>query len=152
MSTTIVESMAPNLSKATADVVGDVAVDGLKPSSRFTLKGNDLAVDGHPALLDVPANIRLTPASTLVSASDVAEAGDGCFLGFDAPAPDSRHVVPIGRLVDTKFMSIFRFKAIDAGASEPDKEIPEEELDEAVAEAGGPDAIATRGARRRWKQ
>uniref|UniRef100_A0ACD5Z355 Uncharacterized protein n=1 Tax=Avena sativa TaxID=4498 RepID=A0ACD5Z355_AVESA len=90
--------MALNLTKA--------AVDEIKPPSRFALMGKDLAVDGHPALLDVPANIRLTPASTLVP--DVA--ADGCFLGFDAPAPDSRHVVPIGKLVDTRFMSIFRFK------------------------------------------
>ncbi|KAI5004975.1 hypothetical protein ZWY2020_032218 [Hordeum vulgare] len=102
--------MAPNLSKATDDLLGDVAVDGLKQSPRFTLKGKDLAVDGHPALLDVPANIRLTPASGLVSASEVAGATHGSFLGFDAPAPDSRHVVPIGKLVDTRFMSIFRFK------------------------------------------
>uniref|UniRef100_A0ACD5W4U7 Uncharacterized protein n=1 Tax=Avena sativa TaxID=4498 RepID=A0ACD5W4U7_AVESA len=101
--------MAPNLSKATADLLGDVAVDGLKPSSRFTLKGKDLAVDGHPALLEVPANIRLTPASVLVPAA-AADVPDGCFLGFDAPEPGSRHVVPIGRLVDTRFMSIFRFK------------------------------------------
>ncbi|KAF7035133.1 hypothetical protein CFC21_046049 [Triticum aestivum] len=102
--------MAPNLSKATDDLLGDVAVDGLKQSPRFTLKGKDLAVDGHPALLDVPANIRLTPASVLVSAAEVAGATDGSFLGFDAPAPESRHVVPIGKLVDTRFMSIFRFK------------------------------------------
>ena len=79
-STTIVEPMAPNLSKATADMVGDLAVDRVKPSSRFTLKGKDLAIDGHSTLLDVLANIRLTPASTLVPPSDAAEAGDGCFL------------------------------------------------------------------------
>lgn len=101
--------MAPNLSKGTADLVGDVAVDGLKPP-RFTIKGKDLAVDGHPVLLDVPGNIRITPASTLVPTADVSGAADGSFLGFDAPTPKSRHVVPIGKLRDTRFMSIFRFK------------------------------------------
>jgi raffinose synthase len=103
--------MAPNLSKATPDLLGDAAapVEGLKAPSRFTLKGRDLAVDGHPFLLDVPANIRLTPASTLVPAAD-ATAGGGSFLGFDAPAARSRHVVPVGRLRGTRFMSIFRFK------------------------------------------
>ena len=107
--------MAPNLSKTTpAGLLGgdEVApVEGLKPS-RFTLKGKDLAVDGHPFLLDVPANIRLTPASTLVpaAAAPAASAGDGNFLGFDAAESKSRHVVPIGRLRDIRFMSIFRFK------------------------------------------
>ena len=100
--------MAPNLSKAKPDLLGDAAapVEGLKAPSRFTLKGKDLAVDGHPFLLDVPANIRLTPASTLVPAA----AAGGSFLGFDAPAAKSRHVVPVGRLHGTRFMSIFRFK------------------------------------------
>lgn len=104
--------MAPNLSKKTpAGLLGDevAPVEGLKPS-RFTLKGKDLAVDGHPVLLDVPANIRLTPASTLVPAADVPAAGGGSFLGFDAAAAESRHVVPVGKLRDIRFMSIFRFK------------------------------------------
>ncbi|KAL5227636.1 hypothetical protein ABZP36_015901 [Zizania latifolia] len=96
--------MAPNLSKA-KDIVD---VDGLIKPARFTIKVKDLAVDGHPFLLDVPANIRLTPASTLVPAADGATAG--CFVGFDAPAPMDRHVVPIGKLRDVSFMSIFRFK------------------------------------------
>lgn len=104
-------AMAPNLSKAKDDLIGDVvAVDGLIKPPRFTLKGKDLAVDGHPFLLDVPANIRLTPASTLVPNSDVPAAAAGSFLGFDAPAAKDRHVVPIGKLRDTRFMSIFRFK------------------------------------------
>nr|CAB3476111.1 unnamed protein product [Digitaria exilis] len=103
--------MAPNLTKATSpDLLVDAMapIEGLKSPSRFTIKGKDLAVDGHPFLLDVPANIRLTPASLLVPTA--TSAASGSFLGFDAPAADSRHVVPVGKLRDTRFMSIFRFK------------------------------------------
>jgi raffinose synthase len=107
--------MAPNLSKATPDLLlvdADAAapVDGLKAPSRFTISGKNLAVDGHPFLLDVPANIRLTPASTLVPSAASAAAGGGSFLGFDAPAAESRYVVPVGKHRGTRFMSIFRFK------------------------------------------
>ncbi|XP_006643804.3 galactinol--sucrose galactosyltransferase [Oryza brachyantha] len=103
--------MAPNLSKSKDGLLGDVvAVDGLIKPPRFTLKGKDLAVDGHPFLLDVPANVRLTPASTLVATAANGGATAGSFLGFDAPAAKDRHVVPIGKLRDTRFMSIFRFK------------------------------------------
>jgi raffinose synthase len=101
--------MAPNLGKARSDLLGDAVapVEGFKPS-RFTLKGKNLAVDGHPFLLDVPANIRLTPASTLVTGG--CPAPEGSFLGFDEPTAKSRHVVPVGQLRGTRFMSIFRFK------------------------------------------
>ena len=34
----------------------------------------------------------------------------GGFIGFDAIEPKSRHVVPLGKLKNIRFMSIFRFK------------------------------------------
>ncbi|XVF50364.1 hypothetical protein PTKIN_Ptkin04bG0091400 [Pterospermum kingtungense] len=33
-----------------------------------------------------------------------------CFVGFDAAEPSSRHRVPLGKLSNIRFMSIFRFK------------------------------------------
>ncbi|KAM1322510.1 hypothetical protein ACFX2I_015289 [Malus domestica] len=69
----------------------------------ITLKGSNLLANGHPILTEVPLNITatLSPFNKTLS---------GCFLGFDADEPRSRHVVHIGKLTEIKFMSIFRFK------------------------------------------
>ncbi|XP_042393532.1 galactinol--sucrose galactosyltransferase-like [Zingiber officinale] len=95
--------MAPNLSKlSSAASAGEVLVaDETQQASAFGLRGRNLAVHGHAFLHDVPANVTLAPASG---------GGGGCFVGFSSDTAKSRHVVPLGRLLGIRFMSIFRFK------------------------------------------
>ncbi|KAJ0667497.1 putative galactinol--sucrose galactosyltransferase [Helianthus annuus] len=82
--------MAPTYAKVNGGV-------NLEPM--VTLVGSNFMADGHPILSDVPSNITtcLTPSG-------------GCFVGFDAFEPSSRHVVSIRKLSGIRFMSIFRFK------------------------------------------
>ncbi|RWR94064.1 galactinol--sucrose galactosyltransferase [Cinnamomum micranthum f. kanehirae] len=99
--------MAPSLTKANSDVLTEYA-DGNPPSS-IALEGHKLTAHGHPFLHDIPPNIVLTPS--LFVQSQKAIASDGCFIGFDSDdGPKSRHVVPLGKLLGIRFMSIFRFK------------------------------------------
>uniref|UniRef100_A0A6N2KVC8 Galactinol--sucrose galactosyltransferase n=1 Tax=Salix viminalis TaxID=40686 RepID=A0A6N2KVC8_SALVM len=65
--------------------------------SLISLEGSNFAANGHVFLSDVPENITLTP-SRYTGKSTSSESKD-------------RHVVPIGKLRNVKFMSIFRFKA-----------------------------------------
>ncbi|KAL0318529.1 UNVERIFIED_CONTAM: Galactinol--sucrose galactosyltransferase [Sesamum angustifolium] len=98
--------MAPSLSKNEAGFSDGVAHDG-KPSS-ITLEASQFLANGHPILTQVPTNIIATPSPFI--SKDLTNNVVGCFLGFDADEPRSRHVVPIGKLRDIRFMSIFRFK------------------------------------------
>ncbi|OWM90520.1 hypothetical protein CDL15_Pgr014823 [Punica granatum] len=83
--------------------------DGKIPfPSTVTLEAGNFLANGHLILTDVPKNIMATP-SLLISAGK-AKTTVGCFVGFNAAEPMSRHVVPIGRLRNLRFMSIFRFK------------------------------------------
>ncbi|PRQ17252.1 putative galactinol--sucrose galactosyltransferase [Rosa chinensis] len=92
--------MAPSLSKNNAaDVMG--LVDSNSPLS-ITLQGTNFLANGHPILTEVPLNITATPSTNKTTV--------GCFIGFDADEPKSRHVAPLGKLSGIKFMSIFRFK------------------------------------------
>ncbi|KAJ1385063.1 Glycosyl hydrolases 36 [Sesbania bispinosa] len=104
--------MAPSLTKnAALDAMG--LVDGSLPLS-IALKGTSFVANGHPFLTEVPANIIATPSPFLylksMDANAIAKNTVGCFVGFDADEPKSRHVVPVGKLRDIRFMSIFRFK------------------------------------------
>ncbi|KAK9052402.1 hypothetical protein SSX86_029031 [Deinandra increscens subsp. villosa] len=72
---------------------------GVNSMPMVTLVGSDFMANGHAILTNVPSNI----TTCLTNPS-------GCFLGFEASGPNSRHVVPIGRLSGIRFMSIFRFK------------------------------------------
>lgn len=84
--------MAPSITKANSNptkIVND---------SPIKLEKSNLLVNGHVVLSDIPDNITLTPSTV------------GSFIGFHAPEPSSRHVASIGKLKNTKFMSIFRFK------------------------------------------
>lgn len=93
--------MAPSLSKNNAlDVMG--VVDTNSPLTSITLQATNFLANGHPVLTEVPLNIIATPSSNKNTV--------GCFVGFDADEPSSRHVVPLGKLSGIKFMSIFRFK------------------------------------------
>ncbi|PON72242.1 Glycosyl hydrolase [Parasponia andersonii] len=104
--------MAPSLSKSAAlDVMG--VIDGNSATS-ITLEGTEFLANGHPTLTQVPTNIIATPSPFFPSSScsyDKAQNTTvGCFVGFEAHHPSSRHVVPIGKLRGIRFMSIFRFK------------------------------------------
>ncbi|TKY73534.1 Galactinol--sucrose galactosyltransferase [Spatholobus suberectus] len=95
--------MAPSLSEAAElDALG--LVDRNSPLS-ITLEGSNFLPNGHPFLTKVPANII---ASKPIDATTTTAVG--CFVGFDADEPRSRHVAPMGKLRGIRFMSIFRFK------------------------------------------
>lgn len=98
--------MAPYLSKSGSGILLENE-DAQRPSS-IALEGKNFEVHGHPFLQDVPSNITATPSVHLLS--EKAADRNGCFIGFDSDSPNSRHVVPVGRLLGIKFMSIFRFK------------------------------------------
>jgi len=98
-------SMAPSLSKTGSDA--NTLVDGHNQSP-ITLEGSNFLANGHVILSDVPDNIIATPSP--YTSIDKSTATVGCFVGFNATKSSSRHVVPIGKLRDIKFMSIFRFK------------------------------------------
>jgi raffinose synthase len=97
--------MAPSLSKTGSDA--NTLVDGHNQSP-ITLEGSNFLANGHVILSDVPDNIIATPSP--YTSIDKSTATVGCFVGFNATKSSSRHVVPIGKLRDIKFMSIFRFK------------------------------------------
>ncbi|KAK4264374.1 hypothetical protein QN277_025562 [Acacia crassicarpa] len=100
--------MAPRIGKPAAiDVLS--LVDGNSETESplsITLHGPNFLANGHPFLTDVPANIVATPRFSSSKTTTTV----GCFVGFDADEPQSRHVVPLGRLRGIRFMSIFRFK------------------------------------------
>ncbi|KAJ6377834.1 hypothetical protein OIU78_028122 [Salix suchowensis] len=75
--------------------------------SLISLEGSNFAANGHVFLSDVPENITLTPS--LYTGKSIS-CGAGSFVGFDSKESKDRHVVPIGKLRNIKFMSIFRFK------------------------------------------
>lgn len=91
--------MAPSLSK-TVEPGSLALLHGNSSHLSITLEGSNFLANGHPFLTDVPANIIATPSPTVA----------GCFVGFEADEPRSRHVAPLGKLKGIKFMSIFRFK------------------------------------------
>ncbi|KAJ7970799.1 galactinol--sucrose galactosyltransferase-like [Quillaja saponaria] len=97
--------MAPSLTAINSSGL----VDGLNPTP-ITLEGSNFLVNGHIILSDVPHNITATPSPYTTTENKSTAAAAGCFIGFEATKPSSRHVVPVGKLTNIKFMSIFRFK------------------------------------------
>ncbi|KAK4268160.1 hypothetical protein QN277_024849 [Acacia crassicarpa] len=95
----------PSLSKSSPDFT--THVNGFNPSP-FHIKGPNLLVNDHVVLSDVPENVTATPCS--YSSTTESLPTTGCFIGFDAAVASSRHVVPIGKLKNIRFMTIFRFK------------------------------------------
>ncbi|KAI9077815.1 hypothetical protein K1719_040301 [Acacia pycnantha] len=95
----------PSLSKSSPNFT--THVNGFNPSP-FRIKGSNLLVNDHVVLSDVPENITATPCSYTSTTESLPTTG--CFIGFDAAEASSRHVVPIGKLKNIRFMSIFRFK------------------------------------------
>ncbi|KAL8545793.1 hypothetical protein ACS0TY_005788 [Phlomoides rotata] len=108
--------MAPSLSKGGSNATVNV-VDSLNNSSLISLNESNFTINDHVFLSDVPPNIVATPSPYLVAGNNKAAVAaapsattPGCFVGFDAEEPSSHLVVPVGKLKNIKFMSIFRFK------------------------------------------
>lgn len=95
--------MAPIFNKADGNV--KIHVD----SSDITLENSKFLVNDQIILSQVPNNISATPSPYTTRDKPVTST-PGCFVGFKANEAQSHHVVPIGKLKDIKFMSIFRFK------------------------------------------
>lgn len=99
--------MAPSLNKA--DENFKILVDGHLHGSAISLKNANFIVNDQIILSQVPDNIIATPSPYTTKDKPVTST-PGCFLGFETAEAQSHHVVPIGKLKDIKFMSIFRFK------------------------------------------
>ncbi|KAL7100656.1 hypothetical protein ACP275_08G008800 [Erythranthe tilingii] len=105
--------MAPNLSKGGSNAA--VLVDGFTTSIINLDDESNFTVNDHVFLSEVPPNITATPSLYGPTGEKLAPppspaSSPGCFVGFDTEVPSSHHVVPIGKLKNIKFMSIFRFK------------------------------------------
>ncbi|KAG5226519.1 galactinol--sucrose galactosyltransferase [Salix suchowensis] len=98
--------MAPSLSKSSS---GSSGLDGNNPYL-ISLEGSNFVVNGHVFLSDVPGNITLSPSPVTLTEKTICDSAGGSFVGFDSKESKDRHVVPIGKLKNIKFMSIFRFK------------------------------------------
>lgn len=98
--------MAPSLNKGGSNI--SVLADGCNMSS-ITLDESNFVVNDHVILCEVPENIVATPSPYTIGDKPVTMSS-GCFVGFDTKDSKSHHVVPIGKLKNIKFMSIFRFK------------------------------------------
>ncbi|KAG6767554.1 hypothetical protein POTOM_028764 [Populus tomentosa] len=96
--------MGSRLSKSTPGA--SWLVDG-NSKSLISLEGSNFAANGHIFLSDVPDNITLSPSFCTEKS---ISSGAGSFVGFDSKESKDRHVVPIGKLRNIKFASIFRFK------------------------------------------
>ncbi|XLR36705.1 hypothetical protein S83_021365 [Arachis hypogaea] len=95
--------------------IGELVNGGGSDSSKneketlcIKLEGSNFVANGEPFLTEVPSNIVATrsPYSSDANNNNVV----GCFVGFDATESRCRHVAPLGKLKDIRFMSIFRFK------------------------------------------
>ncbi|KAL3813810.1 hypothetical protein ACJIZ3_015078 [Penstemon smallii] len=103
--------MAPSLSKGGSNAT--VLVDGFTDSLINIDDESNFIVNDHVFLTEVPPNIVATPspyAAIEKSGTPPFTISPGCFVGFDTEEPSSHHVIPIGKLKNIKFMSIFRFK------------------------------------------
>ncbi|KAM0848999.1 hypothetical protein ACQ4PT_054012 [Festuca glaucescens] len=85
----------------------------------FSLHDGSVDVGGAVLLSGVPSNVTLSPFEFDKSCCDApphlldqatAAAGRGAFLGFTAPDATDRAPCRIGRLLNRKFLSVFRFK------------------------------------------
>lgn len=86
--------MAPSLGKSDSD---KTKMGHKEPM--ITLEGSsNFLANGHVVLSNVPCNVTVAPPATTA----------GCFVGFNNIEAKSRHVVPIGKLKNIRFMSIFR--------------------------------------------
>ncbi|KAK2968372.1 hypothetical protein RJ640_027984 [Escallonia rubra] len=94
--------MAPSLNKSSSDATK--VVNGHK-EPMIELEGSNFTANGHVFLSDVPSNIQSYPSPYIATDKPA-----GCFVGFESSEAKSHHVVPVGKLENIRFMSIFRFK------------------------------------------
>eukprot|EP01018_Ginkgo_biloba_P037086 Gb_07183 [translate_table: standard] len=103
--------MPPNVS-----YIFDESMQSEAKENCFSLSDGKLSVQGIPILTEVPLNIVLSSFSSVCTSdtsafpSVAANAHKGSFIGIHGENPCSRVLNPLGKLRDTKFMSIFRFK------------------------------------------
>lgn len=97
---------------------------GHNQSCRISLSPNrEISVDGVTLLSDVPENVKLFPFSSSPHSSTNdspptpqilksvnSKSQNGAFIGLSVAKPLDRILNPVGKLVDRKFLSIFRFK------------------------------------------
>ncbi|KAI4336198.1 hypothetical protein L6164_014753 [Bauhinia variegata] len=100
--------MAPSLSKNAALDIMMGLEDGNYSTLSITLEGSNFVANGQPFLAQVPPNVTATASPSI--SPDKSNNTVGCFVGFNADEPKCRHVVPLGKLKNIRFMSIFRFK------------------------------------------
>ncbi|KAL0424273.1 UNVERIFIED_CONTAM: Galactinol--sucrose galactosyltransferase [Sesamum radiatum] len=100
--------MAPSLSRSDGSNA-TLLLDGFSNSLIKLDHDSNFIVNDHVFLSQVPPNIVVT-AGGKAAARPSSSTTPGCFVGFDTKAPGDHHVVPIGKLKNIKFMSIFRFK------------------------------------------
>ncbi|MED6159197.1 hypothetical protein PIB30_040054 [Stylosanthes scabra] len=112
----------PSLTKNGAlEVIGGGIVDDSNSNNNkkeglcINLEGSNFVANGQPFLTEVPSNIVVTPSPYLLDAKKkkndiINNTVVGCFVGFDTAESKCRHVAPLGKLQDIRFMSIFRFK------------------------------------------
>lgn len=100
--------MAPSLSKGGSNA-SVVVHDGFT-NSLISLDESNFTINDQIILSEVPANITAAPSPYATGEPPNSVTSPGCFVGFDAEEVSSHHVVPIGKLKNIKFMSIFRFK------------------------------------------
>ncbi|KAH9683859.1 putative galactinol--sucrose galactosyltransferase 4 [Citrus sinensis] len=91
-------------------------------TSRFSLCNRNISVDGITILSEVPVNVALSPFSSLPHNSDTdsipphilksvaSKSKNGAFLGLSVKQAQDRILNPIGKLLNRKFLSLFRFK------------------------------------------
>ncbi|KAL5852220.1 hypothetical protein ACOSQ3_007338 [Xanthoceras sorbifolium] len=95
-------------------------------ASRFSLSPDrNISIDGIILLSQVPDNVTLSPFNSLPHFSTTDHASNipahilkpvssksvnGAFLGLSVEEPSDRILNPVGKLLDRKFLSIFRFK------------------------------------------
>ncbi|KAK0608181.1 hypothetical protein LWI29_026847 [Acer saccharum] len=111
-------------------VSGKISTNSMNSASRFSLSPNrNISIDNITLLSEVPHNVTLSPnfaniPTTIDSdhnnhsnkipdhilKSVTSKSENGAFLGLSLNQPSDRILNPVGRLLDRKFLSIFRFK------------------------------------------
>ncbi|KAJ0034991.1 hypothetical protein Pint_24327 [Pistacia integerrima] len=115
--------MAPRNIVSQRSIPTDSTNNKASITSRFSLSTDrDVSTDGITLLSEVPGNVTLSPFTStshfpdtdsiplhiLKSVSSKSE--NGAFLGFSVKEPHDRILNPIGKFINRKFLSIFRFK------------------------------------------
>ncbi|MCO5613082.1 hypothetical protein L7F22_067356 [Adiantum nelumboides] len=86
----------------------------MEQSCGFSLSQGKLHFDGRPILHDVPSYVKLSSFTSLNSGKVApflsSSSCGGAFIGLTADKPADTHTFSLGKLQNTRFASIFRFK------------------------------------------